>query len=119
MDPRNGEIYFSETPPPPEVTTEYENVSHKLEKPSLTRQAQPEKKKAKPAAEVEAPKAVEEAPEVPSDTALLLLHKCQDLTAQIDSLERRIVEAEDPDTMDALIVSLANREKAFNKVCKQ
>ena len=115
VDKKTGEIVFAETPPPPEVSTEYENITPKLNQKKLTKQTIPEKQDT---AQETSETALKETTEVLSDEELLLQHRCQSLTAEIDALERLLTETSDDDEMDKTVIKLASAEKNFQQRCK-
>lgn len=125
VDKDSGEIFFAAEPPPPEVTTEYENITADLQKRVLKRSAQvnvvsgntvstrlsPDK-----SAVVDDKSDTEK---VMSDAELLAQNRCQIFSLQIDKLELSVSGATDPDEMDNFYIKLAEYERSYAKYCRQ
>ena len=56
--------------------------------------------------------------QVISDRDLLILRRCQNFSEQINTLERMISKAIDPDEMDKFFLKLVEYEKSYVKNCK-
>ncbi len=124
VDKDSGEIFFSETPPPPEVSTDYENITANLQKRVLKRHqgALNSNDENGTQGDILNQETVSgsnpNSEEVISDHDLLILRRCEDFNQQIDRLELMVSKAADPDEMDKLVVKLAEYEKSYAEYCK-
>ncbi|MEM7208337.1 MAG: DUF4124 domain-containing protein [Pseudomonadota bacterium] len=114
VDEKTGEIFFSETPPSPDVATEYENVTHKLN--AKGQQQSKSNSNSTMREDINSDEQVSNE-EVISDDALLSKRRCDTFAEQITRLERTIPETTDPQEMDNLIVKLVDYEKAYKERC--
>ena len=128
VDKNTGEIFFAEKPPPPEISTDYENITPQLEKRVLKRATvakQPTvttdtpRVNSKPIVILEvSPNPDSSKSQVISDRDLLIKHRCLNFSQQINSLEQLISKATDPDEMDNFFLKLVEYEKSYIKNCK-
>jgi len=126
VDKNNGGIFFSETPPPPEISTDYENITATLKKGVMIKR--PDAKKSTVVTDTARVNSNQSAiPDVSpgsektaviSDRDLLIQRRCQIFNQQIDNLEQLISKAIDPDEMDRFFLKLVEYEKSYTKNCK-
>ena len=126
VDKNNGEIFYSETPPAPEISTDYEIVTPILKKGAMIKR--PVAKKSTVVTYTASVNSNQSAiPDVSpdsektaviSDRDLLFQRRCQTFNQQIDELERLISKANDPDEMDRFFLKLAEYEKSYTKNCE-
>ena len=90
-----------------------------LEKSTLTRQQQPSPDTSGQINEknITSDKSAESTTVI-SDQELLRKRRCENLVVQINAIERRVSDTEDPEKMDQLIVELAQHEKSYSKRCE-
>lgn len=128
VDKNTGEIFFAEKPPPPEISTDYENITPHLEKsvlektpvakqPTITTDAPRVNPKQTVILKV-SPNPDSSESRVISDRDLLILRRCQSFSEQINTLERMVSKAIDPDEMDNFFLKLVEYEKSYVKNCK-
>ena len=119
MDKETGEIFFSENPPPPEVTRDYTNIASELEKRILKRQ-QATTARATSSSQTQ-PKNTNqitlESSGIISDQALLSQRRCKAFNEQITRLEKQISQTEDPNIMDRLVIKLDEYEQSLAANC--
>ncbi len=119
VDKETGEIFFSETPPPPEVTRDYTNITSELEKRILKRQ-QATTARATSSSQTQ-PKNTNqitlESSGIISDQALLSQRRCKSFNEQITRLEKQISQTEDPNIMDRLVIKLDEYEQSLAANC--
>ena len=126
VDKNNGEIYFFESPPPPEISTDYQNVTPNLEKRIvIKRPVVQESTVVTDTASVNSNQSVTpdvspdaEKTTVISDRDLLFLRRCQIFNQQINDLEQMISKAIDPDEMDRFFMKLAEYEESYAENCE-
>jgi len=120
----SGEIFFSETPPPPEVAIDYENITADLQKSVLKKSHEVTNSNAdinSPGVNLGQSTVSGDNPdseEIISDHDLLILRRCDNFNQQIDRLEFMVSKAVDPNEMDKFIVKLAEYEKSYAEYCK-
>ena len=127
VDKRTGELFFTESPPSPEMATEYTNITQELRRKQLKQQQLLDNQESAGSFSITTEQSTESVPDgntnitTPgndiSDRELLVKIRCEDFPLQMNRLEGMLSRADTADAMDRIVIQLSLYERTYLTQC--